>query len=1200
MGTVVAARIGGHEGRWDAVLGGPGLRELGPILSACAIDEVRMSAGARALLGPDAAVTPAGEFGTAGLTACPDPSVELSSIAAALAPSTGDYVAHVVRRRIAGGTGDDWMGELRALTVLFCSLDGLDDSDDGFDRLGQATRLIQASIHRCFGEFDKVSIDDKGTIAIAAFGLPTGGGAYRADLAVTAALRIQRDLASLNVRSSIGVATGRVFCGPVGGVSRREYTVMGNAVNRAARLMSKADGAVLCDPATHTAARQAVEFEPAGEVSLKGFDAPVVLHRALRPADPELAADHSAFVGRQRERASLLEVLDVLGDGGGPIASLVGEAGIGKSRLAAEIGREASSRGIRTLVMAAEAAAQDTPWHAWKGPTLRLLGADGLAGEPLVASVIEGLDEDLRPRAALLGPVLGLDLPDGEQTADLQGRARADATTALLGEIVRRREGERLLLIVEDVHWLDERSAELLAGLAGSSSLGLLLTSRPPDDTAPPPVHDLMDLSASHRIDVAELGGVAVARLIAARLGVAAVPVRLAGWVLARAHGNPFFVVQITEALALQGVLKVVDGCLVEVPSDQALDAVAPPTSVEGTVSWRLDRLDERAQVVLKRASVLGFRFPRAAMAAFDTEPPVHELELLLAADVLVDLGPQLGFRHRITQEVAYGLVPPATRRSLHGGVAEWLGTEVARAEGERWPELARHWSLSDSPERAIVPLERAADDAWKAGLAAQAFLCWDRAAGLADGPASELVSPHQVARWHRGMAEAAAGMGEPDQVQLHARAALALLGSAAPTDARGWKLLGLRALLGHIAHRVLPAPFWRARVEDREPLRDATRAFGRLAEAFFHQAGDRVALIVATLETANLAERSDAPQHATNAYGTLGMVAGMLGKPGLADYYLRLAKEGADRSGDPRRLAEAWFAAVLVRSGAGDWDLVDEAREGCLPILRASRNDYLLGPLLSVSALNAYLTGDYVRAGEWADELRVVGERHDSERYIGWSAYQHAKVCNALGRFDEALVHGVEARARLAAIHDVSQVTAEAVVAVAQVRLGHHEESRAAADALVAMLNASPASSYTRLEGYAGPAEVYAELLDAPDADVEALAAGARASLVPLAGFAKRFPLGRSRHLHLDARIRRALGDDVGDQLDRALVEAERMMFRCEAARIHECLARGTHLGSTDRSEHLDAARRGFVALGGGWFLDRLEHRFSGEFSPA
>src|SRR4029077_4864414 len=257
------------------------------------------------------------------------------------------YIPGAIRAHLASGQ-TEWLGELRRVTILFINLLDFDDRrDDALATLQATMEILQQELYAHEGSVNKLIADDKGLTLIAALGLPPLSHEDDALRGVRAALGIHDRLAAQGRRSGIGVTTGRVFCGPVGGKTRREYTTIGDVVNVAARLMKAAGVGVVADAETRRACRGRIVFEKVDDLVLKGKSAAIEAYRPLRDADSD--GQILTLVGREREEQALMERFSALQQRKSALVILEGPEGIGKTALLETVRREAQRQSQRVL-----------------------------------------------------------------------------------------------------------------------------------------------------------------------------------------------------------------------------------------------------------------------------------------------------------------------------------------------------------------------------------------------------------------------------------------------------------------------------------------------------------------------------------------------------------------------------------------------------------------------------------------------------------------------------------------------------------------------------------------------------------------------------------------------------------------------------------------------------------------------------------
>lgn len=719
-GEVLAARVGGVLNHWEYVIAGDPLRQVAEAEHQAGRGQIVLSPEAAAIIAPQA-VEPRP-------LAQPDWS-QVRDRAAAEA-----FLRLHVPGVVTAWLGEElraWLAVLRPMSVLFVGVDGIDyGQPNAIERLHTFLGRAQEIIYRYEGSINKLAVDDKGTVLIALFGAPPYAHEDDAERALRCALDLQALAETQALRLAIGVTTGRVFAGPVGSETRREYTVMGDTVNLAARLMAVAGpGQVRCDYETYRWVRGELAFETLSPVRVKGKAGLIRVYRPTReggPAGP--AAGGGVLIGRQAEVARLATALDeVQNDGARTLCLLIeGEAGIGKSRLVEELIRMMRERGIAGLRGMGLSIEQQTPYRAWRDIFTSYFDLDEI-DEPgerrrRVEEQVREIIPNLAERLPLLNDVLNLGLPENELTASLDTHLRHESLVSMLLALLRAWAVERpLVLVLEDAHWLDSLSWDLTLQVVRTLKVArvpllLVVVMRPLEGEAMriEPL-TLASLNETERLELTALSPEETLALAAVRLGLGQgqLPGPVADLVRTRAGGNPFFAEELVYALRDSGLIAVetVDGerrCVVS--GDLARAAQTLPDTIQGLVLSRIDRLSPEEQLTLKVAAVIGRNF--AYPTLHDTlgehmEVSERLLKVYLEHLVFLDLTPLEApepeltyiFKHIITQEVAYETLLFAQRRQLHRSVARWFERAFGGdADPGREPDL-------ESPLAPYFPL---------------------------------------------------------------------------------------------------------------------------------------------------------------------------------------------------------------------------------------------------------------------------------------------------------------------------------------------------------------------------------------------------------------------------------------------------------------------------------------------------------------
>ncbi|HMA36909.1 MAG TPA: adenylate/guanylate cyclase domain-containing protein, partial [Chloroflexia bacterium] len=755
-GEIFFARIGGGYNRWELLVAGDPLVQASMAQKQARPGTVVLAPAAWALLRaapgappgtPDAAGYVQVEAIAAGPSPPPLPAPDLAPAAEAALQS---FIPAAVLARLAAGQ-TQWLAELRRVTVIFLSLPSLDHTTP-LATAQAVMQLVQDTIYHYEGSINKLSVDDKGVTLVAALGLPPLAHEDDAGRAVQAALRVQARLAAQQVPCAIGVASGRVFCGEVGNTQRREYTMVGDVVNLAARLMQAAGQAgrpaVLCDAATYHGAVADVPFAPLPPLTVKGKSEPVTVYHPHLATPTRQSKIHNpkskiAIVGRTAERALLAaQVAALRAGGGGGVVIIEGDAGLGKSRLVEDLCHQADTQQVAAVIGAGEAIEQATPYHAWRAVFSTLLGLDALPDDPAPRRVHVlaqlAAAPALVPLAPLLNAVLPLELPETPVTRQMSGQVRADNTRELLLAVLQLRLRQApLVLILEDAHWLDSASWALAAS-GPRPGLLLVLATRPLSAPLPAEYRQLRDQAGPRQVRLDSLPPADTEALVCLRLGVRTLPAPVAALIHEKAEGNPFFSEEIAYALRDAGLVQIRNGTCQVAPAAGDLAALPFPDTVQGVITSRIDRLTPQQQLTLKVASVIGRVF---AYRILHDIHPIAAARPQLAADLqilqMLDLTPldtpepelTYLFKHIITQEVAYDLMLFAQRRQLHQAVAEWYERTGAGSE-LLYPLLAHHWGKAQDPAKTLAYLEQAGRHALRSGAYQEAVRFFTEALG--------------------------------------------------------------------------------------------------------------------------------------------------------------------------------------------------------------------------------------------------------------------------------------------------------------------------------------------------------------------------------------------------------------------------------------------------------------------------------------
>ncbi|MBI2761998.1 MAG: AAA family ATPase [Chloroflexi bacterium] len=637
-------------------------------------------------------------------------------------------------------------GERKQVTVLFC---------DFANSTSLAERLGPEGMHTLLNRFFELALSEihryEGTVNqflgdgfMALFGAPVAheDHARRAVLAGLAIQRRVRDTWPDDDRPSLrmGLNTGPVVVGVIGDNLRMDYTAIGETTILAARMeQTAAPGAVQLAEATYRLVADYIACEPLGEVAVKGKVAPVPAWRALAEQGVRSRIEAAAargltpLVGRALELRALTGYWEQVQRGHGQVVLITGEAGLGKSRLLLEF-RRSLGAGPRWLEGHSLSYGRGIPYVPIIDVLKGVFGIDESDGEERIVEKVERhiarWAEPARTAAPYLRFLLSIDPGDAAVRAmdPLERRAGIfDALRTLVqqesqelgqrapdsGHVEEQTVGaQALVLVIEDLHWIDEQSEEALAALvdvvAGLPVL-LLLTARPEYG------HRLGERSYISRLGLSSLPADESAAIAAGSLGTDTLPAAVRRLIMSRAEGNPFYVEEVTRALVESGVLQPgADGYILTRPPDE----VSVPDTIQGVILARIDRLAEEARRAIQLASVIGREFTARLLTRISEQGAGLDAALaeLKALELVYETTyhPELAymFKHALTHDAAYGTLLSERRKALHRLVAQAIEELYADRLPEQYETLAHHYERAEVWDKALEYLELAGDKA--------------------------------------------------------------------------------------------------------------------------------------------------------------------------------------------------------------------------------------------------------------------------------------------------------------------------------------------------------------------------------------------------------------------------------------------------------------------------------------------------------
>ena len=906
----------------------------------------------------------------------------------------------------------------RIATMAFFKFKGTDqrleaDGPDGLaDDLHATLNIAQAAFEAEDIALLYVDVDANGGKLFCSSGVPLTSEDDEGRM-----LRAARSIIDSNtpLPLHVGIHRGHVFAGELGASDQAVFSIMGDTVNTAARIMVTAPpGVIHAHPAVLESARVRYDTHQEGPFTFKGKALPQVVYRVGDELGPkELDDGHSLrFRGRDEELEVVRGLVEVVAAGRGGVVTLIGAAGLGKSRLV----REALGSDHPTIVdMHAEPYGASNSFRVVRDPLRSLFGLAGLGADEAVdrlTSIVGVSAPQLEPFLPLIGDALQLDLPSTVESDAIAPRFRPDRTADVVLELIEAVHDGPLIFVAEDMHWADDASAHMLGRIAdAAASHPWLLISVRRDDSGG------FITEVGEQLAIGPLSDDTVRALTIEATEAAPLRPHEIDVVVSRAAGSPLFVGELIAAAQELG----------------SLDAV--PESLQGTLAAQVDALDPLSKRVLSYASVLGRSFRRTVVEELLRQEgleldqaTIAQLSRFLEAD-----GPlRYRFRNGLVCDVVYDGLAYRSRARLHleaGQAFETLSTDDADAA-----MLSLHFSNAGDHERAYRYAGLAAERANRTFNAFEAAIHYERAVEAArridhvdDAETRRLMVALGDARQHAGLFEAAldayrraAGLAGDDVVaraEIHLRRArvrerAGTYSLALGETSRGRKIAA--TLDGSLSHAVQArALAFAAIVQSRQSHALQARRTGMAAADLAERCGEQAAL--------------------ARAYHAIFLAGVLLGEPGKAEWANR-ALELYESLGDLEGQADMANNLGVIAYFDNRWD---ETLEWYRVAIDADRR---IGNLLDAAMTEANIGEVLVNQGR-LDEAEPL--LRNAVRVLRASDYGAApfvemhlgRLLTARGDFDAAEVllrGGVDqwrASGRAASAYEMSIYLADCLV---------------------------------------------------------------------------------------------------------------------------------------------------------------------------
>jgi serine/threonine protein kinase/tetratricopeptide (TPR) repeat protein len=887
--------------------------------------------------------------------------------------------------------------------------------------------LLSSIIKKYGSRIDRMT----GSSFMAAFGVPQAieDAPKRA---VNTAIELRNSLARFNqdeglllpLEIRLGINTGTVIVGARG--SDQEYNVLGEAVDLASKFCDLSEkNAVTVGPLTHRYTNNDFEYEALKPVALKGRAEPGPAYRLLssqgKPYRAHPGAErmiYSDMVGRDKNLDKLmLHVLKAV-NGEGSIVSVIGEAGIGKSRLVAELSRRDVMKKVTLLQGRALSFGTNLSFH----PVIDILRGWARIEEqdpPSVSSQkLEKAIRNVFPEGAtevypFIATLMGLKL-SGAPAERVKGIV-GDALEKLILKnfrdlVVKASLLKPLVLILEDLHWADSTSLDLLESLfrlATSHSILFINVLRPDYDTSERILRTLRSRYPDHSTEIylEPLNEAECATLIGNLLNTEALPDRIRELIARRAEGNPFFIEEVARSFIDDGIVEIKDG---RFRVTDRIDAVEIPESISDIIMARVDKLDEQTKSLLKIASVIGRNFfykilaevARSVSEIDDRLEYLKEVQLIKEQKRMQEL--EYLFKHALSRDAVYDSILVKKKKQLHSEVARAIESVFRTRLPEFYGMLAFHYSRAEEMEKAEEYLFKAGEEALRAAASNEALNYFQDTLELYVKKFGDAADPDKVARLQKNIGLALYYKGHFAEAVEHFDKAVEYWGGGKPKSEMKARLKLLGELLWMLKEIHFPSKR-KKRIPGQEENDIVVTRYRKV-----------MALI--SIDTQRMFTEAVGLFRRVGKYDLTQIEQGLAFLSGLSALFsysgvsLRIGKKILDYfkpylpSCDDRTVFAYNFWKLVCEYLTGDWGGKEDFDE---PLIEAmvlkGENWNATGYLGMLTFIKAEL-GDFRMAQKCCRKFTEIAETYEDDSHKARQAIYYTKLLLRSGRLSEAL----------------------------------------------------------------------------------------------------------------------------------------------------------------------------------------------------
>jgi class 3 adenylate cyclase/tetratricopeptide (TPR) repeat protein len=904
--------------------------------------------------------------------------------------------------------------ERKHVTVLFSDLSGYTAMSEKLDpeEVKEITTRIFGEVAQIVSRYDGFVEKYIGDAVVALFGVPK---AHEDDhvRAIRAAKDIHEsvDSAGRQYEAKIGrrlafhsgITTGLVVTGEVN-LDKGTHGVAGDTINLASRLCSLAKtGEILVDEGTYLLGNSVFSFDKLSPVMVKGKAEPIAPYRLLEEEEQPskgLATQSltSPLVGRNAEVAAIKGCVNRLLDGQGGILSVIGDAGLGKSRLMAELRSHYTNQVLwlegKTLSYGQKMSYWPFREILWQYTGITEDDTDASAWEKYERKIIDLFPTDSGEVLLYLASLIGLNVKGGlaENPEHLDGEFMKTRIYLTSRRFFERLAEEPLVLVFEDLHWADESTVALIQHLFPLINRVPLLicgVSRPEVGVPAARLRDAALEEYERRyteILLNALSSTECTNLMDNLLPIENLPSRVRQLILAKADGNPFFVEEIMRTLVDKRAVHYENGWKVT----SGIEAITIPDTIQGVITARIDRLDEEVKQVLKTASVIGRTFFYRVLRSIEDaiKDLDGDLDTLTSTELIREKqkAPEVEyiFKHALVQESTYESILLRRRHELHGKVAAAIEQLFSDRIDEFSSILAYHYAKAEQWEKAQEYLFKAGDQAGRIAADAEALTHYQQALETYTKAFGDDWDPIQRGALDRKMGEAFYRRGEWDQAIEYLQSALVHFGRprlpVAPLMVKLHILKQIGVLIAYLLFR--PDSMNTSSWSEPDVVQEVVRTYDILED--IHVLQSPVPLLSAIITCLNYSFRTKYPPGVAEQYATFGLAVHSLSLRRIARFFLERSLALSEKIQHPVALTMAHQVSAMVSCDIGQpHRAVDHSHKAAEVSRKVGYSAlHLWANAIGYAQWAHNRLGEFDEADRLIDELIRVGEE-GNDRYV-------------------------------------------------------------------------------------------------------------------------------------------------------------------------------------------------------------------------